>query len=152
MDIALKIRISLCIEQGSVFNFFIDFGDSRRQSKNRYFVVLNRNPKTDVSLLMVTSTTQIQRKKEFVRKSGISEKTIVEVRANEHPIFTSDSAFNCNEIFPVKMDDLIRKIEENGSMNYPKLSDVILKRIITGVNESPTIPQSVKDLIQTPDV
>ncbi len=147
MEIPPKVRVPLCIEQGSVFNFFIDFGDSKRQSKNRYFVVLNRNPKTDTALIMVTSTTQTQKKKEFVRRVGISEKTIVEVRAKEHCIFTSDSAFNCNEIFEVKMEDLIRKIEENGSMNYPKLSENLLKRIIAGITESPRISQSVKDLM-----
>ena len=68
MDIPPKIRIPLCIEQGSVFNFFIEFDDSKRQSKNRYFVVLNRNPKTDTALIMITSTTQIQKKKEVFHK------------------------------------------------------------------------------------
>lgn len=147
MEIPPKIRIPLCIEQGSVFNFFIDFSDSKRQSKNRYFIVLNKNPKTDTALIMVTSTRQIQKKKEFVKRAGITEKTIVEVRAKEHPMFTSDSAFNCNEVFEVKMKDLIRKIEENGSMNYPKLNDGILKRIIVGINESPEVSQAIKNLI-----
>ena len=45
------------------------------------------------------------------------------------------------------MSDLIRKNEENGSMNYPKLPDDILKRIIVGINESPKISQSIKDLM-----
>ena len=147
MEIPPKIRIPLCIEQGSIFNFLIDFGDSRRQSKNRYFVVLNRNPKTDVFLIMVTSTTQIQKNREFVKRVGISEKTIVEIKKREHPIFTSDSLFNCNDVFEVDMNDLIRKIEKNGSMNYPKLSNDILKRIMDGVNESPKVSQSIKDLM-----
>jgi len=147
MEIPPKIRISLCIEQGSVFNFFIDFNYSKRQAKNRYSIVLNRNPKTDVALIMVTSTTQIQKNREFIRRVGISDKTIVEVKAKEHPIFTSNSVFNCNDVFEVNMSDLIRKIEESGSMNYPKLSDDILKRIIAGVNESPKISQSIKDLM-----
>ncbi|MSR71384.1 MAG: hypothetical protein EXS50_01770 [Candidatus Taylorbacteria bacterium] len=147
MEIPPKIRIPLCVEQGSVFNFFIDFGDSSRQSKNRYFIVLNRNTKTDTALIMVTSTTQIQKKKEFVKRAGISDKTIVEVKAREHSIFTSDSAFNCNEVFEVSMNDLIRKIEEKGSMNYPRLPDNLLKQIISGINESPNVSQSIKDLM-----
>lgn len=147
MEIPPKIRIPLCVVQGSVFNFFVDFGDSKRQSKNRYFIVLNRNPKTDATLIMVTSTTQIQKKREFVKRAGISDRTIVEVKAKEHCIFTSDSAFNCNEVFEVNMSDLIRKIEENGSMNYSKLPDNVLRRIIVGINESPKILQSIKDLM-----
>lgn len=96
---------------------------------------------------MVTSTTQIQKKREFVKRAGISDKTIVEIKAKEHCIFTSDSAFNCNDIFEVNMSDLVRKIEKNGSMNYPKLPDNILKRIVAGINESPKISQSIKDLM-----
>ena len=147
MEIPPKIRIPLCVEQGSVFNFFVCFDDSKRQSKNRYFVVLNRNPKTDTALIMVTSTTQIQKKREFVKRAGISDKTIVEVKAKEYSIFTSDSVFNCNEIFEVNMSDLIRKIEKSGSMNYPKFPTNIIKRIMAGVNESPNVSQSVKDLM-----
>jgi hypothetical protein len=147
MDIPPKIRIPLCIEQGSVFNFFFDCSASGGQSKNRYFVVLNRNPKTDAVLVMVTPTTQIQKRKEFVKRAGISDKTIVEIKAREHSIFTSNSAFDCNIVHLVNMIDLIRKIEENGSMGYPKLPSNILKRIIAGINESPEISQSIKDLM-----
>jgi|SRR3989338_2612204 len=147
MEIPPSIRIPLCIEQGSVFNFFVDFGDSRRQSKNRYFVVLNRNPKTDAILILVTSTTQTQKRKEFVRKSGITEKTIVEVKAKEHPAFTSNSVFDCNEVFEVKMNDLIRRIQEGGSMNYPRFSEGLLKRIISGIIESPRVSESIKNLL-----
>lgn len=147
MEIPPKIRIPLCVEQGSVFNFFIDFNDPKRRSKNRYFVVLNRNPKTDTVLIMVTSTTQIQKKIDFVRRAGMSEKTIIKIKAGEYSVFPSDSAFNCNEVLEVKIEDLIRKMEGGGSMNYPKLPDHILKRIITGVKESPSISPAIKNLI-----
>lgn len=147
MEIPPKIRIPLCIEQGSVFNFHIEFGDPKRESKNRYFVVLNQNPKTDIALIMITSTKQIDKKREFVKKSGISQGTLVEVKAKEHCIFTVDSVFNCNEVFEVKMSGLIRKIEENGSMNYPKISEEILARLIVAVKKSPLVSQVVKNLI-----
>lgn len=147
VDIPAKVRIPLCIEQGSVFNFYIDFGESRRQAKNRYFVVLNHNPKTDVVLILVTSTTQVAKKREFVKRSGISERTIVSVLPKEYPIFTSESAFNCNDVFEVCMEDLIRKIEDVGSMNYPKISNSILAKLIIGVNESPNISEEIKKLL-----
>lgn len=147
MEIPPKIRIPLYIEQGSVFNFYIDFGDNKRQSKNRYFVVLNRNPKTDTVLIMLTSTKQIEKKREFVKRVGISEKTIVEVKAKEYSVFTADSAFNCNDVFEVSMSDLIRKIEEDGSMNYPKLPTDILTRLITGIKASPSVSQDTKNLL-----
>lgn len=147
MDIPLKIRIPLCVEQGSVFNFHIDFDGVGRQSKNRYFVVLNRNPKTDTVLIMVTSTSQIAKKKDFIRRAGISEQTIVSVSSSEYQIFNSESVFNCNDVHEISMQDLIRKIEEAGSMNYPKIPDSILAKLIVGINASPRISPAIKNLI-----
>ncbi len=147
IDISSHIRIALGIEQGSVFNFFIDFNDNRRQSKNRYFVVLNRRPKTDTVLLLVTSTTQIAARLDFVRSAHISESTIVTVTTDEYPPFTKPSAFNCNDVFEVPIVDLVRKIEDGGSMNYPKMPPSVLQRIIDAVKISPRIPPSIKALL-----
>jgi len=118
-----------------------------RQSKNRYFVVLNRNPKTDTALVMVTSTTQIAKRREFVQRAGISEQTIVSVSPKEYSVFTSESAFNCNDVIEVGMEDLIRKVESNGSMDYPKIPDSILTKLIVGINESPRIAPAIKKLL-----
>lgn len=147
MEISPKVRIPLCIEQGSVFNFHIDFDGTGRQSKNRYFVVVNRNPKTDTALILVTSTTQIAKKKEFVKRAGISERTIVPVSPKEYLVFSAESAFNCNDVYEVSMQDLIRKIEDTGSMNYPKIPESILAKLITGINESPNVTLSIKKLL-----
>jgi len=147
MDIPVKIRIALCIEQGAVFNFRMEVDGPKRQSKNRYFVVLNRNPKTDTALVLVTSTTQIAKRKEFVQRAGISEQTIVSVSPKEYSVFTSESAFNCNDVIEVSMDDLIRKVEDDGSMNYPKMPDSIVAKLIIGINESPRISPAIKKLL-----
>ena len=147
MDIPPRVRIPLCIEQGSVFNFRIDFSNPKRESKNRYFVVLNRNPKTDAVLIMVTSTTQVAKRLNFVKRAGISEQTIVSVGHKKYPTFTSESVFNCNDVFEVSMENLIRKIEEDGSMNYPKIPDSILAKMIIGVNESPQVSVAIKKLL-----
>jgi hypothetical protein len=147
MGIPPKIRIPLSIEQGSVFNFYINFTGAGRQSKNRYFVVLNRNPKTDTVLIMITSTSQVAKKREFVKRAGISEQTIVAVSSHEYPVFKTESAFNCNEVYEVTTHDLIRKIEENGSMNYPKIPNNVLAKLITGVKASPRVSPAIKKLL-----
>ena len=147
MHIPPKVRIPLCIEQGSVFNFHIEFRGSGRQSKNRYFVVLNRNPKTDTVLILLTSTTQIDKKKEFIKRAGISEKTIVSVTPKEYTVFTLESVFNCNEVIEVSMQDLVRKIEDNGSMNYPKMPEEILNKLLSGVSESLRVTEATKKFL-----
>lgn len=147
MDIPTKIRIPLCIEQGCVYNFHMEVAGPNRQSKNRYFVVLNKNPKTDTALILITSTTQVAKRKEFVQRAGISEKTIVSVSPSEYRIFNNESAFDCNEVIEVGMSDLIKKIENNGSMNYPKIPGNILAKLIAGVNESPRVSEVFKKMI-----
>ncbi len=145
--ISPQIRIPLCIERGSVFNFYIEFDNPKRQSKNRYFVVLNRKPKDDLVLVMLTPTTKIEKTKTFVKNCEIDLKTVVEVRSGEHCIFTRGSVFNCNDAFEVGINDLIRKIEENGSMNYPKISENILAKLIIGIKASPRVSFAVKKLL-----
>ncbi len=147
MEIPVKIRISLSVEQGSVFNFRFEPKGVGRESKNRYFAVLNRNPKTDTALIMLTSTTQVAKKREFFNRAGISEKTIVIVTPSEYSVFKTESAFNCNDIYEVKMSDLIKKIEDGGSMNYPKLSDKVLNKLIIAVNASPLVSVAIKKLL-----
>ncbi|MEK7184668.1 MAG: hypothetical protein AAB683_00845 [Patescibacteria group bacterium] len=147
MDIPTDIRLPLCIEQGKVFNFYIDFGDGKRESKNRYFVVLNSKPKSDVILIMITSTTKIDKKISYIKKVGIDESTLVIVSKKEYPTFTQESAFNCNDIFQVKMGDLIKKLENGGSDNFPVIPNQILKKLIQGVKNSPNVEISIKDLL-----
>lgn len=147
MDIPPKIRIPLCIEQGCVFNFFLDFGDSRRESKNRYFVILNSNPKTDSVLIMVTSTRQIEKKYEFIKRAGISENTLVKVTPKEYSVFTQESIFNCNDVIEIGITDLINKIEESGSMNYPKIAKGLITKLTRGVKESPLVSEDIKNLL-----
>ncbi len=147
MEIPVNIKIPLCIEQGCVYNFFIDFNDSKRESKNRYFVVLNSCPKTDFVLIMITSTRQIEKKYEFIKKAGISEDTLVKITPREYSVFKQESIFNCNDVFEIKIEDLINKIEEDGNMNYPKMSKDLISKLIKGVKESPRVQEDIKKLL-----
>lgn len=96
---------------------------------------------------MLTSTTQIENRKEFIKRAKISEKTLVIVLPKECSTLKTESAFNCNDIHEVSMEDLVRKIEDGGSMNYPKISDHILKKLISGIIESPVITEEIKKLL-----
>ncbi len=147
MQIPPAIRIPICIEWGSVFNFFHDAKGAGRQSKNRYFVVMNRNPKTDAVILLVTSTSQIAKKRKYVRSAGFPEDTVVEVASAEYGPFSCDSAFNCNDLIEVKLSDLITKVASGGSADYPKMPDSIMKKLIRGVKESPMVSEESKRLL-----
>ena len=112
MEIPVKIKIPLCIEQGCVYNFHIDFSDSKKELKNRYFVVLNSCPKTDLVLIMITPTTQIKKKYEFIQKAGISEDTLVRITPKEYCVLKEESVFNCNNYIEIDIEELIKKLDE----------------------------------------
>lgn len=147
MSISPSIRIPLCIEKGSVFNFYIGFNDLRRDSKNRYFVVLNNNPKSDIVLVMLTPTTKIEKTKNLVKNWKISQKTIVEINLGDYRIFTKKCVFDCNSVYEIDTEKLINKIEKNGSMNYPKMSETIIRRLVIGIKKSPRVTSEIKKLL-----
>lgn len=130
-----------------MFNFLLEVDGPGRESKNRYFVVLNRCPKTDTILVLVTSTTKIEKKLEFVRRAGIPKDTIVIVSPDDYLPFKDECAFNCNDVHEVCLSDLVRKIEDDGSDGFPKMPDGIIERLIKGVHASPRIAQGIKKLI-----
>ncbi len=68
------IKIPLCIESGSIFNFYIDFQDPKRESKNRYFVVLNNDPKKDIVIVMLTPTTKIEKIKLLLKVGKLAQR------------------------------------------------------------------------------
>jgi hypothetical protein len=144
MEFPEEIRIPIRIQQGSVFNFHMNVTGPGRESKNRFFVVLNRNPKGDVLLLMLTPTTKIQKRLAFVQASHIDIRTVVHVSPKECSIFTQETAFDCNDVYEVRMQDLIRRVKENGSSHYQPLPDAILKRLITAVHLSPRVSDEIK--------
>lgn len=147
MEIPAKIKIPLFIEQGCVYNFHIDFSDSKKELKNRYFVVLNSCPKTDLVLIMITPTTQIKKKYEFIQKAGISQDTLVRINPKEYSVLKEESVFNCNNYIEIDIEELIKKIEEDGSMNYPKMPKELISKLINGMKKSPRIPEEIKKLL-----
>jgi hypothetical protein len=118
-----------------------------RESKNRYFVVLNRCPKTDTVLVLVTSTTKVGKKLEFVRRAGITKDTIVIVSPDDYLPFKDECAFNCNDVHEVCLSDLVRKIEKDGSDGYPKMPAGIINKLIKGVRVSPLVDQEIKNFV-----
>lgn len=144
MDIPTDVRLPICIERGTVVNFSFLGQDPKAAPKNRYFVVVNADPKKDKAIILVTSTTQIAKKLEYVKRAGISEETIVAVAQKEYTSFSRDCAFNCNDVFEYQLKELIEKIDANGSMDYPPLPEGIMAKIIRAIKISPTVRDEVK--------
>lgn len=148
MDILTDVRLPICIERGTVVNFsFLGQDPKATAPKNRYFLVVNADPKKDSVIILVTSTTQITKKLEYIKRAGLGIETIVTVTPQEYAAFTRETAFNCNDVFEYSLQELIKNIDDNGSMDYPKLPQALVDQVIVGIKASPKVRNELKKLL-----
>lgn len=147
MDIPPKIKIPICIEQGSMFSFIHEPEGKGRETKHRYFIVINKEPKTDIVLLMLTPTSKVDKKRTWLENLNIDMSTLVIVQPSEYQVFTKETAFDCNEIIETSLLELIEKIEDAGCMDYIKVPQTIINRLIIGIRRSPMIEPYVKAMV-----
>ena len=110
MNIPARIRILAGIQPGSVF-YFED--EEFTSTEPHYFVVLNNNPKTDELLILVSASSQVDKRKNVAKKLGFSPETLVVVSVLEYPFFTKETIFDCNRAKEKKVQSLIDKLAQN---------------------------------------
>ena len=106
------------------------------------------DPKNGTDIVMVIATSQIEKKKEFVRARNLPLETLVEVSKNDYIHFTKDTIFDCNSVHIKTVDELINKLIKNNLQTFREtISERILRKILIGVKKSPLVKRSYKKLI-----
>ncbi len=149
MEIPPEISIPICIEQGSVYHFCVDIEneDGTQYSGDRFFIVLNANPKIDELILLVTITKKIAEKEAFIKRVGESPDTLVAISSSDFRFLSVKSVINCNTVYPLSMTELIEKIKNDGKIFPNKLPKSIVNKLIRGVLESNQIEPDMKELV-----
>jgi hypothetical protein len=149
IDISPTIIIPLCIEQGSIYHYEFSAlrADGTRYTGNRFFIVLNRNPKTDQILILTTITKQIEKQRQYVKNINAAPDTLVPIGPSDFPRLTLDSIVNCNNTYELTLDELIAKVAAGGKVFYDKLPKDTLDAIKRGVLQSNQVPLGHKKLI-----
>jgi len=138
------IKVKISIKQGSVYYFrHEDFPDDLH-----YFVVLNKNPLDDDYLLLSVASSQIERKKEFIKQRNLPEATLVIVERSDYKHFSKDTVFNCNTVHTVSLDALIERVSEENRFFLDLLPSEIVENIIKGVINSPLIEGVIKKQLE----
>lgn len=130
------------IEQGCVYNFSPDTA-----IPNHYFIVLNKTPKDDEEIYLASFTSNKEGVLRFIEHHKLDEKTYIEVEKGDCPFLSSskESCINCNQLRRYEIQKLIERIDaSNGSCNYPKVPETLLKKILEGVGVSRMIAKAVK--------
>ncbi|MBU2633222.1 hypothetical protein KJ751_01830 [Patescibacteria group bacterium] len=149
MKISPSVTIPVCIEQGCVYLYRLDTTnkDGTKYSGDRFFVVLNVNPKTDTILILTTITKQIQNQKKFIKNIGESPDTLVQITPSDFSPLSQDSIINCNNTHEESLSDLITKVKNGGKVFSEKIPNNIINALTSGVLKSKQVPRDHKKLI-----
>lgn|SRR3989338_2561516 len=150
MEMPPEISVPLCIEQGSIYHFLLEAlnHDGTNYRGNRFFLVLNVNPKTDELLVLTTITSKIQRAEEFVQKIGEDPQTIVKISTSDFSRLSRDSIVNCNNVYSMTKDDLVIRLEGDGAVVFfEKLPKSTIESLVSGVLKSNQVSNEHKKLL-----
>lgn len=149
MDISPKVTIPICIEQGAIYHCRLtkQNTDGTLYDGNRFFIVLNVNPKTDEVLVLATITKKNDKTKEFIKRTGEVPETLVNIKISDFPSLSQDSVVNCNNFYPMSLEELINKIESGGKIFKHKLSKIVIDALISGMMKSNQVSPEVKRLL-----
>ena len=139
-----SVRVPVCIEQGSVYNFSPD-----KNVANHYYVVLNNNPKHDDEIYLVSFTSNKENVWRYINYHHLDKLTCVELNENECPFLPRplDSCINCNLYRSYPLDKMIELIDGSNGSIYPKVNAEFLARVIHGVRISIMIGEEIKSAL-----
>lgn len=142
-------KVLVSVERGAVFYYSDEIAnrDGSSSKKSRYYIILNTNPKTDDFLIVVTITKQIENQTKYIKQTGEDPSTLVPVSMKDFPRLTYPSIVSCNKVYVITLENLIKKIENGGSVISDKLPKTIIDAIVSGVLKSKQIEGEYKSII-----
>lgn len=145
MDIPVQVRVVAGIQTGSVFYFE---EESISSNEPHYFVVLNRNPKTEEILILAIASSQVEKRKSIVVKLGFPVETLVEIVPEEYPLFTKNTVIDCNRAFEKSIQSLTEKLE-NGKLKVcdEVMPAEIVSKVTGGMLASTQISKNIQDML-----
>ena len=149
MDLPPKVVVPICIEQGSIYHYRVELTNRDRSTYRgqRFFIVLNVNPKTDEVIVLTTVTTKIEEAERYVQRVKESPETLVRISRADFPRLSAESVVNCNSTYPSTMPQLIKRIEDGGIIFFEKLPRSVIEALVGGVLKSTQVPNEQKKLL-----
>src|ERR1700733_11756644 len=144
MEIPADIRILASIRTGSVYYFE---EESLSSQEPHFFVVLNKNPKTEEFLILVCASSQVKKRQDQHKKLGFPPETLVLISPAEYSLFTKLTVIDCNRAFEKTAQSLIEKLK-SGKLKVctEMMPENIVGKIIQGVLASTQVTEKVQDM------
>ncbi|MDO9547352.1 MAG: hypothetical protein Q7J65_00080 [Candidatus Marinimicrobia bacterium] len=136
-----EARIKASIQPGSVY-YFPD--EELSSPEPHYFIVLNHNPSDDMVLLLVCSSSQIEKVKR--RRSGLPG-TCIEIVMSDYKDFTVDSIVDCNNVFKRSINHLVNKLTSGDLKIKSEMNFAIVQRLRSAVLNSTLVSREDKQML-----
>lgn len=150
MDIPADIRILATIKTGSVYYFE---EESLSSAEPHFFVVLNRNPRTEECIILFCASSQVEKRKDIAKKLGFPTQTLVIVSPGEYRLFKKQTVIDCNRAFEKTAQSLIDKLkDERLKVCTEIMPDEIVKRLVQGVLASSQVTEKVQEMLRNSGV
>ena len=145
MEIPSHIRILAGIKAGSVFYFE---EEQLSSTEPHYFIVLNKNPRTEEFLILVCASSQVEKRKQVAKRLGFPDETLIVISPSEYALFSKETVIDCNRAFEKTPQSLIDKLEQGKLKVCAELMpDDIVKRLVNGVLTSTQIAEKIQKLL-----
>jgi hypothetical protein len=145
MDIPARVQILAGIRTGAVYYFT---EESFQSSEPHYFIVLNKNPRTDELLILVCASSQVEKRTEVAKKLGFPTETLVIISPPEFPLFKKQTIIDCNRALERTSQSLIEKLEQGKLKICTELMPIsIVEKLILGVLASSQVSKKVQQIL-----
>lgn len=141
MALPPRLDVRSTIQPGSVY-YFRD--RDLTSTDPHYFIVVNKNPRTDQILLLVCSSSQLEKVR---NRRALRPATVVEISPRQYPDFTCDSIVDCNTVFERSIPELQQKHDAGRLRVQTVIAPDILEKLRDAVLESNQVEEEVKDML-----
>jgi hypothetical protein len=140
-----KVKVQIGIRQGSVYNFSPKDG-----VPNHYFIVLNKEPKTDNEIYLASFTSNKKGTLNYIKHFNLDVRTFVEIEEKNCSFLPKpkESCINCNFVRKLDLIKLVELINiSNGCCDYPVIHGSLMIKIFEGIKISTMVGKDVKDAL-----
>lgn len=142
IDIPPDIQIKSTIQPGSVYYFT---ETSFYNPEPHYFIVLNKAPLKDKFLILVNSTSQVEK---AIKRRRHSPNTLVKIDNTEYAIFTKESVVDCNSVMKKTIEEIVDLLKSNKLSYKPEMPIGIIEKLREAVIASPIVENYIKEMLK----
>jgi hypothetical protein len=141
-EIPPDVILKSTIRPGSVYYFPHETFSS---DAPHYFIVINKEPFTAPTILMVCSSTRFF--KVQTRNANVPAQTLVRITPAQYPDFPYPSIIDCNRVYKESIEGLIQRLSNRTLQLKAEMNMTLVEQLRQGVLSSPQIAGNIKKLL-----